>query len=265
VAGTFYPRQAEALRTEVVKLLLQVKPALAPRPKALIVPHAGYVYSGPIAATAYAELQGTLTAPEPSPLPAIERVVLMGPAHRVYVSGVAAAGAARFSTPLGAVEVDLDWLARWKDLEVSPRAHAPEHCLEVQLPFLQRLLPQARIVPLLCSDAPSDVVGRVLTELWGGAETLIVISSDLSHYLPYATARAVDEETARRILALDDRIDGEHACGCAAINGLLHVAQNKGLRGRLLDLRNSGDTAGSRDEVVGYAAFAFYEERPCPS
>jgi AmmeMemoRadiSam system protein B len=249
----------------VDELLLSAPKAAAPFPKALIVPHAGYVYSGPVAASAYAELHRALSEPDKSAAARIERVVLLGPAHRVYVSGIAGPGAARFLTPLGSVEVDQDWLARLKGAAQSPRAHAAEHCLEVQLPFLQRLLPRARVVPLLVSDAPSAVVGDALLQLWGGKETLIVISSDLSHYLPYATARSVDEETARRILAGDDSLDGERACGCAAINGLLHIASKKGLYSRLLDLRNSGDTAGSRDAVVGYAAFAFYEEKPCPN
>ncbi len=277
VAGTFYPRQQDSLRAQVDQLLSAASlsagqgterapgPGAARLPKAMIVPHAGYVYSGPIAATAYAQLQRGLSARSAAPAAKLERVVLLGPAHRVYVSGLAAAGAMRFLTPLGALEVDHAWLERVPELESDSRAHAPEHCLEVQLPFLQRVLPQARIVPILVSDAPASVVGGALERLWGGPETLIVISSDLSHYLPYDEARTVDEETARRILALEEGLDGERACGCAAVNGLLRVAKNKGLHCQLLDLRNSGDTAGTRDEVVGYASFAFYEEPPCQS
>ncbi len=257
VAGSFYPRQQAALRAEVNKLLENASVSVETRaPKALIVPHAGFVYSGPIAANAYAQFLSSPLAKAAN----IERIVLLGPAHRVYVPGVAAAGAARFETPLGGLDVDLQWLARVSDLKISARAHAPEHSLEVQLPFLQSVLPHARIVPLLVSDAPSSEVGDVLERLWGGDETRIVISSDLSHYLPYQTARAVDEQTVRRILALSDQLNSEQACGCAAINGLLHVAKRKRLRPRLLDCRNSGDTAGGRDQVVGYAAFAFYED-----
>ena len=266
VAGTFYPALPDVLRRTVDDLLTAAaqprppdlasvaaaSPALG-RPKVLIVPHAGYVYSGPIAASAYRLLSNAASD--------IQRVVLLGPAHRVYVPGIAAAGAASFDTPLGAVACDNAWLSRVSGDAIvqSPRAHAPEHCLEVQLPFLQRLLPHARIVPLLVSDAAPGLVGPALEQLWGGPETLIVISSDLSHYLPYAQAQQVDADTARHILALDPNLDGEQACGCAAVNGALWVARRKQLVPRLLDLRSSGDTAGSRREVVGYAAFALYE------
>lgn len=262
VAGTFYPGQRELLGTQVDQLLSAAVVSGSDDqtlPKAMIVPHAGYIYSGPIAATAYAHLQSraALTGQE------IRRLVLIGPAHRMYVSGLAAAGAQQFATPLGAVEIDVDWLSQLRGVQVSPQAHAREHSLEVQLPFLQRILPAARAVPLLTSDAPPEVVGAALEALWGGPETRILISSDLSHFLPYETARAVDEQTAKRILALDATLEGEQACGCAGINGLLWVAKRRGLKPQLLDLRNSGDTAGSRDEVVGYAAFAFYEDKPC--
>lgn len=228
-------------------------------PKGFIIPHAGYPYSGPVAARAYAQLQAAVSAGA-----AIERIVLIGPAHRVYVPGVATAGVDRFQTPLGAIELDMHWLRRVPDLEVSLRAHAPEHCLEVQLPFLQCILPPNswRLVPLLVSDAAPEVVGSALEQLWGGPETCVIISSDLSHYQPYEDARSVDQETARRVVALDDTLVGEDACGCAAINGLTWLARRKQLRIELLDLRNSGDTAGSRDSVVGYGAFAIHEENP---
>ena len=261
VAGTFYPGQKESLTAEVDRLLGAAPTTKTDTAKgllkALIVPHAGYVYSGPIAASAYAQLHA---ANAQSP---IERIVLIGPAHRVYVSGVAAAGAQRFATPLGAIEVDLDWLSRAQDVAVIPQAHAREHSLEVQLPFLQRVLPNVRVVPLLTSDAPPERVGALLEELWGGPETRIVISSDLSHYLPYDTARQVDAQTAQTILSLKPTLQGDEACGCAPVNGLLWVAKRRGLTPQLLDLRNSGDTAGSRGEVVGYSAFAFYEDEPC--
>lgn len=256
VAGMFYPQSAESLRAQLSALLSAPPTVTAPEPgrlKALIVPHAGYVYSGPIAAQAYRRL-----------LPlrgSIERVVLLGPAHRVYVPAVASSGASQFQTPLGCLTVDEAFQQRAASdlLHESRRAHQPEHSLEVQLPFLQEVLGQPRIVPLLVSDAAPEQVAAVLAALWGGPETLIVISSDLSHYLPYAQARRVDAETAERILAYDTTLDGEQACGCAAVNGLLRLARQRGLHAQLLDLRSSGDTAGGRAEVVGYAAFALYE------
>jgi AmmeMemoRadiSam system protein B len=214
----------------------------------VIAPHAGYIYSGPIAGSAFALL-------EPHD---IERVVLLGPAHRVRVEGLASPDAAALRTPLGDVAVDL---AAIEAAGVPPNAlaHRREHSLEVELPFLQRVAPRARVVPFAVGRADADDVARVLDLLWGGPETVIVVSSDLSHYLPYADGRAADERTASRIVALDE-VSGEDACGCGAINGLVRVAKKRGMRAELVDLRSSGDTAGSRnDEVVGYGAFAFYE------
>jgi hypothetical protein len=183
----------------------------------------------------------------------------VGPAHRAYVEGLASPGAQALRTPLGDVAVDLAALDAVPDVPVDVMAHAAEHSLEVQLPFLQSVLPLAKIVPFVVGDATAEEVGRVLEALWGGPETLIVISSDLSHYLPYGEGRATDQRTAARIVALDPHIEPEEACGCAGVNGLLWVARRKGLHGRLLDLRSSGDTAGPRSEVVGYGAFAFTE------
>lgn len=264
VAGSFYPRQPERLRAQIVQLLewaaigaAKKERSAARPPKGYIIPHAGYPYSGPVAASAYTQLQAAAASGA-----GIERVVLIGPAHRVYVPSVATAGVDRFQTPLGAIEIDAAWLRRAPEVEVSLRAHAPEHCLEVQLPFLQCILPQSswRLVPLLVSDATPAVVGGALERLWGGPETCIIISSDLSHYQPYQEACSSDQETARRVVALDDTLVGEDACGCAAINGLTWLARKKKLRVELLDLRNSGDTAGSREEVVGYGSFAIHEE-----
>lgn len=278
VAGSFYPAEPAALRALIDRLLAGAlaeapvaSPAGAPaaspaasavaRPKALIAPHAGYVYSGPIAAAAFARIAapGGQGAAVP-----IERIVLIGPAHRVFVTGLAAPGAARLRTPLGEVPVDAAALAALEAIGPSAvrahaAAHAREHSLEVMLPFLQTLAPGAKIVPLVGSDAPPAEVGRVLEALWGGPETLIVVSSDLSHYLPYAEARARDERTAARISALDPTLTGDDACGAVGINGLLWVARRKGLRVERVDLRSSGDTAGGRDEVVGYGAFALHE------
>lgn len=248
VAGTFYPGEPVALAEAVDQLLAEVEAApILQAPKALIVPHAGYVYSGPIAATAYAQLRSFADQ--------YRRVVLVGPAHRVRLHGAAASGADAFVTPLGRVPVEPTTL-----VHADPLAHAKEHSLEVQLPFLQRVLPNAVIVPLVVGSATSEELGRILDELWGGPETLIVISSDLSHYLPYADARAQDRDTVRRIERKAQDLVGQEACGAVAINGLAWVATRRHLHYRLLDLRSSGDTSGERDQVVGYASFAAYEE-----
>jgi AmmeMemoRadiSam system protein B len=223
-------------------------------PKALIVPHAGYVYSGATAACAYALLGPMANT--------IERVVLLGPVHRVPVRGLAAPGADAFSTPLGEIRVDTAAIAALKHLPqvvVSPQAHALEHSLEVQLPFLQAMLPRFTLVPLAVGDATSDEVAQVLTALWGGPETLIVISSDLSHFLPYAAAQTTDQNTVEHILRLDGHLTHTQACGATPINGLLVAARSHHLQPRLLAQCNSGDTAGDRQRVVGYAAFAFEE------
>jgi AmmeMemoRadiSam system protein B len=222
-------------------------------PKALIAPHAGYVYSGPIAGTAYALLAGRTTG--------VDRVVLLGPAHRVRVQGLAASSAEAFATPLGSVPLDraahAELLAR-RAVQVMDTAHAAEHSLEVHLPFLQRIIPRFSLVPLAVGAATADEVAAVLDSLWGGSETLIVISTDLSHYYDYATARELDAATCTAITALDPSLlDHDSACGRNPVSGLLVVAKRRGLRPYLLDLRNSGDTAGPRDEVVGYASFAF--------
>ena len=225
----------------------------APRPKALIVPHAGYVYSGAIAAAAYARLAG---------LDCIRRVVLLGPAHRVPVRGLAAPSVDAFATPLGEIEVDRAAVTRALDLpqvSESDRAHALEHSLEVQLPFLQLLLGSFRVVPLAVGDATAAEVAEVIELLWGGPETLIVISSDLSHYHTYRDAQSIDQASAQTVLALSPTLGYEQACGALPINGLLTVARRRALRPELLDLRNSGDTAGDKFRVVGYASFVFSE------
>jgi len=249
VAGLFYPRDPGELAREVDALLAAVRAVPpGPCPKALIVPHAGYIYSGPIAASAFARV-----APHGE---SIERVVLIGPAHRVFVPGLATPGAARLATPLGEVVV----ADEARELAANPAAHAKEHALEVILPFVQRVCPRARVVPVIGSRATPAEVGALLERYWGGRETLIVISSDLSHYEPYDVGRRRDTRTAERIVALDATLDGEDACGAIGIDGLLWLARAKHLRVELLDLRSSGDTAGDRARVVGYGAFACYEE-----
>lgn len=253
VAGMFYPDSPETLRATVDGFLEEAAVARCARPKALIVPHAGYVFSGPIAATAYARLVPHART--------YRRVVLLGPAHRVRVDGVASSSAKSFGTPIGTVEIDQAWLARAPAVGRNDQAHALEHSLEVQLPFLLRVLPGVPIVPLVVGLATPESVADVLDSLWGGPETLVVVSSDLSHYLPYGEARRIDARTAQRIVSLDAPLHGSEACGAGPINGLVVEARKKHLDGELLDLRSSGDTAGPRNEVVGYGAFAFYENQ----
>jgi MEMO1 family protein len=256
MAGMFYPADPAALRRDLQHYLAQVPAAAtdAPAPKALIAPHAGYVYSGPIAAQAYARLRPLAGT--------IRRVVLLGPVHRVAVRGLAVPSVAAFDTPLGSVEVDRDALAQLAGLPqvvTSDRAHAQEHSLEVHLPFLQHVLGEFKVVPLAVGEATAAEVDEVLARLWGGAETLVVVSSDLSHYLPYAAACAADRATVNAMLAFESTLDPAQACGATPVNGLLAFARRRGLRADLLDLRNSGDTAGVRARVVGYAALALYE------
>ena len=258
VAGAFYPGDAESLALEVASLLQQAGPPAggATLPKAVVVPHAGYLYSGPVAATAYARLKAARGR--------VRRVILLGPCHRVAVRGLALPGAAAFATPLGQIPVDPEAAATARELPqvtVSEQAHAFEHSLEVQLPFLQAVLGEFSLLPLAVGDATAEDVAAVLERLWGGEDTLIVISSDLSHYLPYDVARRVDSVTARAILAMQHTLDHSQACGATPLDGFLLAAKRRGLTAELLDLRNSGDTAGDRSRVVGYAAFAFSETR----
>jgi len=192
----------------------------------------------------------------------VTRVVVLGPTHRVAVRGLALPAAARFETPLGSIEVDgaaIERLGTLPQVVVSAEAHAREHSLEVHLPFLQSVLGDFKLVPLAVGDATPEEVAAVLEVLWGGPETLIVVSSDLSHYLPYREAQRIDQETCAAILALRTDLTHEQACGATPVSGLALAAQRKGLRSELLDLRNSGDTAGDRSRVVGYASFAFHE------
>jgi AmmeMemoRadiSam system protein B len=222
-----------------------------PVPKALIVPHAGYEYSGPVAGSAYARI-----APAHG---SITRVVLMGPSHRVAFHGLALPSASHFATPLGTVPVDQESIARalaLPQVSVMDEAHGREHSLEVHLPFLQVALGPFQLVPIVAGEAAAEEVGAVFETLWGGPETLIVASSDLSHYHDYSTAQQLDARTSTAIEALrGDVIRDEDACGSVPIRGLLWVAKRRGLRARILDLRNSGDTAGPRDSVVGYGAY----------
>ncbi|SRR6266571_5887289 len=254
-AGRFYPAEPTKLRQVVKNLLASANTPDGPAPKAIIAPHAGYDFSGPVAASAYACLQSARDT--------IKRVVLIGPAHHAEFAGLATSSVDAFSTPLGSVSVDGDAIAQLRSLsqvKFFDQAHEPEHCLEVHLPFLQTILGAFALVPLLVGDAADEEVAQVLAALWGGPETCIVVSSDLSHYLDYPTAKAVDEKTALVIEALrGEQMDGHQACGFRPIRGLLHLARERGLCPRCVDLRNSGDTAGPSDRVVGYGAFVFAE------
>jgi hypothetical protein len=257
VAGLFYPANPETLRRQVESLMAAAEPRAEPQPlrdlKALVAPHAGYPYSGPVAASAYAQL---------APIAArIHRVVLFGPAHRYAFHGIAYPDADRLLTPLGPVEVDraaLDAVADLPQVHRLDSAFEGEHCLEVQLPFLQVLLDDFRVVPFLAGDADPEDVAKLMARLWGGPETLVLVSSDLSHYLDYDSATRVDRRTTRAIEHLEpESLDHQAACGATPLCALLLEARRRGLGVRTLDLRNSGDTAGPRDRVVGYGAYAF--------
>ncbi len=253
VAGRFYPADPSRLQADVTERMAGAAASAAAPPQALIAPHAGYVYSGGVAAHAFATLRDHASA--------VRRVVIIGPAHYVPLRGIAAPLAANFETPLGRVPVDQNAVAELAALPYVIRSdipHAPEHALEVELPFLQMLLPSFRIVPLLVGDAEPQAIAEVLRRLWDDAETLIVVSSDLSHYHDYETAQRLDAATAAAIERGDAATLGpKDACGYLAIAGLLLESARRGLKAERLALCNSGDTAGPRDEVVGYGAWAF--------
>ncbi len=257
VAGQFYPGDTEELSRTVGFLLDEAMQRDQPAidvPKAIIAPHAGYIYSGPVAAAAYARLRPHCER--------YERVILLGPCHRVAVRGLAVSGADAFRTPLGDILLDTAMVRQLRaaGVETSDRAHAFEHCLEVHLPFLQEVLGTFVLVPLVVGRTRPERVSEVLDLVWGGPETLIVISSDLSHYLKYDDARRFDRQTCESIEKLSiDGIDHDHACGATPVNGLLLSAKRHNMRVTTLDLRNSGDTAGDRSAVVGYGAWEFVE------
>ncbi|HEY8070113.1 MAG TPA: AmmeMemoRadiSam system protein B [Burkholderiales bacterium] len=256
VAGAFYPGNAPQLAAELGELLDGVE-RLEPKfgfPKALIVPHAGYIYSGPVAARAYDELAAARGI--------VKRVVLLGPTHYVAGRGLALPAADAFETPLGRIPVDAEAAAALDGLKQVVRsapAHAQEHSLEVQLPFLQRMLGEFTLVPLATGAATREEVAEVLERLWGGPETLVVISTDLSHYHAYDEAKRIDGATLQRIAGLATDLDHDEACGATALNGFLELARKKALSIKLLAACNSGDTAGGKARVVGYSSFALYE------
>lgn len=255
VAGLFYPGSAAELG-QAVRFLLdegsEARPDLLV--KGVIAPHAGYVYSGSIAASAFRCFSADRER--------IRRIVLVGPAHRMRVEGLALTSWTSFETPLGSVPVDRALVESIVDhplVSISDEAHAPEHSLEVELPFLQGILGQFSILPLLVSEISPPDMADILDRVWGGEETRFVVSSDLSHYMSYEHARDLDQETARQVLEMRGRIAPHRACGAVAIDGFLEAARRHRLTPRVLDLRNSGDTAGDRNRVVGYGSFAFVE------
>lgn len=256
VAGSFYPREPAVLARDVESLLAEatLHADRNLRPKALICPHAGYIYSGPTAASGYALLASRADT--------IRRVVLFGPTHRVPVRGLAVPTVDAFATPLGDIPIDRE--ARAVALTVpgvvqDDASHADEHSLEVQLPFLQSVLKDFTLLPVAVGDATPGQVGALIDRLYGGPETLIVVSSDLSHFHPYARAQQIDRESVETILALDPGLDHRQACGATPVNGLVVAALRHGLAPRLIGLCNSGDSAGDRQRVVGYACIAFCE------
>jgi AmmeMemoRadiSam system protein B/AmmeMemoRadiSam system protein A len=256
VAGMFYPADPKQLDADVAKFLGEGRAPKGDVPKAIIAPHAGYVYSAPIAAPAYLALKPAAGK--------ITRVILLGPTHRVATQSMAAPTAEAFETPLGTIPIDQEAIDSVIDLPQVERrddAHAQEHSLEVHLPFLQRTLGDFKLVPFAVGGMPGDKVAEVLERLWGGDETAIVISSDLSHYHDYQSAQALDGAAAASIEALEaDGLNREQACGRIPISGLIRCAKKHGMSVKRLDLRNSGDTAGTRDKVVGYGSWAFWEK-----
>lgn len=254
VAGLFYPGDPEQLRAVISEYLAQAPTVAGPVPKALIVPHAGYIYSGIVAAAAYSQIAHRRRK--------IRRIVLIGPSHREYLRGMAVPGTDAFQTPLGMVAVDRDLKAcvlAHEHVVEADAPHANEHSLEVQLPFLQMLFDDFTLLPIAVGAASPPAVAAALAEVWGDEETLVLVSSDLSHYLPYDEARAVDAATSSAILRNDATLTGEQACGCIGINGLTFLARQRSARIEEIARCNSGDTAGDRARVVGYGAFALHE------
>ncbi|MFV1982357.1 MAG: AmmeMemoRadiSam system protein B [Thiohalomonadales bacterium] len=256
VAGQFYPNEPAVLQTDINQYLNEVSTlsdSVNPELKAIIVPHAGYIYSGAIAASAYNLLYKQSST--------ISNIILLGPAHRLSFQGIASSSVHYFDTPLGSVAVNLsliDKIKHFSFINCIDAAHQNEHCLEVQLPFLQTVLKKFTIVPLLIGECDPNDVATILDFLWGGNETLIIISSDLSHFNNYELAKHNDNNTSQAILNLQpENIHYEDACGRTPVNGLLKIAQKKRLKVSILDVRNSGDTAGDKQRVVGYGAYSF--------
>lgn len=254
-AGLYYPRDAEGLRSALRSLLGHDAEPSTRLPKALVVPHAGYAYSGSVAAAAFRKLTVADAAD-------IRHVVLLGPSHRVKMRGLALPSCEYFATPFGQVRINAQARLRLRELGLAGVADAPhafEHSLEVQLPFLQALLGDFDLLPVAVGMAPPEQVARALEAVWGGAETLVVVSTDLSHHHTHVEALALDQQTAQRILERRSDLSESQACGADSLNGLLEVARHRGLQVELLDRRTSGDASGDNQRVVGYGSFALYE------
>ena len=256
VAGLFYPENANELRHAVNGYIAEasLRAAVADRPKALIVPHAGYQYSGSVAGFAYRRVRDWSAD--------IRHVVMIGPSHRVAIRGLAVPSVGTFVTPLGSVPIDVAGRSRLLGLGlvgISDAAHAAEHSLEVQLPFLQVVLEDFDILPITIGFAPCEQVARAIDAVWGGSDTLVLVSSDLSHYHTWSEARQLDDATTRAIVERRSDLPDERACGACGINGLMQVARRRGLTVEVLDQRNSGDTVGDRSRVVGYGSYALIE------
>ncbi|MEK9670963.1 MAG: AmmeMemoRadiSam system protein B [Rhodospirillaceae bacterium] len=256
VAGQFYPDHPGELKNLLSRCWDDARVTIGPVPKAIIAPHAGYVYSGAVAASAYARIKPARAR--------IKRVILLGPCHRVAVRGLALSGADAFATPLGPLEIDKDAAALIEDMpqvQVFDATHAQEHSLEVHLPFLMSVIDDFKLLPIVVGQASPKDVAEVLEKLWGGPETLIVVSSDLSHYLSYDDARKIDGRTCKAIETLNPAaIEDQGACGRFPVGGLLTLAKQRGMTVETVDVRNSGDTAGPKNRVVGYGSWLFIEE-----
>ena len=254
-AGLYYPRDADGLRLALRTLLASRTTAITRIPKALVVPHAGYAYSGTVAASGFHTLEAPLARET------LRHVILLGPSHRVPMRGIALPSWDCYETPCGEVPVNDAARRRLRELGLAGLADAPhalEHSLEVQLPFLQAVLEDFDVLPIAVGLAPAEQVARALEAVWGGPETLIVVSSDLSHHHTHAEALQIDDQTARSILARRSDLSDAQACGAAGLNGLLECARRKGLEVELLDRRTSGDASGDCSRVVGYGSFALY-------
>jgi MEMO1 family protein len=254
VAGAFYSNDATILKQDIADLLGRVEDVESEIPKAVIAPHAGYIYSGKVAANVYAQFKTVQSS--------IKKIILLGPSHRVAFHGMAIPSVDYFATPLGKIKLDASLLATLKHFPhviVSDQAHAEEHSLEVQLPFMQTVFDEFELLPIVVGQIDPEAVADLLNNVWGEDDTLIVVSSDLSHFLSYDQAVSQDQKTTEMIRQFQyHTIKGEDACGCHPMNGLLCLAQQKDLKVRLLAQNNSGDTAGDKRRVVGYGGYGFY-------
>jgi len=256
VADLFYPansKELEALVSRNLKEASAALPASLGTLKAVIVPHAGYIYSGQTAAFAFASMVPT----------EIQRIVLLGPSHRVAFYGMAVPDCDAFETPLGLVQIDPELMQKaltHPDVQINATAHAQEHSLEVQLPFLQLVLDQFRLLPICIGSVEADAVAELIESFWYDDTTLFVISSDLSHFHSYQEANSIDQLSIDMILQQQSGFNHQQACGATGINALLKVADRHHLKAQLLDYRNSGDSAGDKESVVGYTSIAFYSD-----